>query len=704
MRKRTLPALASLASLAVALGVLVIPSTAAAADFEVAVVDFAFVPAERYVNVGDTVTWVWEGEAPHDVTPLDDEAPFPPSETQVEGTHQVTFDEAGSYPYVCTIHAPDMNGVIEVLPAGEQLPPETPEPRPAPEPGALPQAADNVHAALAWASLFADGSAPTVLLARDDVFADALASGSVQGLADAPLLLTPTDSLDDRVAAELERLGAQRVVIFGGVVAVSAAVEQRLRDLGYEVDRVFGETRIQTAVHAAETSFPDARAAILARAFGPDGGDPTAAFADSLAAGGAAAREAIPILLSATGELSRETQEYLAQSSISRIFLVGGEDALSQAVEDALVAMGIEVIRVAGPTRFDTALIIAYDLFPAGPELVLLLEGQAPDAWASGFAAASAAESAAILLSNGDDLPNATLELISQGVPVLCGPLTSQVACERAGIAATALPFGVPGGVMAIMDGEQEAPGPGHPTARADFFLVPTEAPDAFCYEIVVYGLDEPLTGAHIHRGVEGEPGDVVVPLSTALNDFGFLRSCAFDVDPALVEDILANPAGFYANYHTESFPAGAVRGQLFPGEVVGLAELQPTSEVPPSDTQGGGFFFGFANADDHSQLCYFMGFAVGDETVTAAHVHEAPEGENGPVVVPLDLPLGQGSSQCVDADPAIVERMLEDPSGFYVNVHTEEHPDGALRGQVFNPFGGPPPGGASASARSFRD
>jgi plastocyanin len=74
----------------------------------VAVRDSEFVAPELTVSVGDTVTWNWEGNLPHDVTGDGFE-----SELQSEGSFSHTFDTAGEYLYECTIH-PGMEGTIIV--------------------------------------------------------------------------------------------------------------------------------------------------------------------------------------------------------------------------------------------------------------------------------------------------------------------------------------------------------------------------------------------------------------------------------------------------------------------------------------------------------------------------------------------------------------------------------------------------------------
>lgn len=77
---------------------------------------------------------------------------------------------------------------------------------------------------------------------------------------------------------------------------------------------------------------------------------------------------------------------------------------------------------------------------------------------------------------------------------------------------------------------------------------------------------------------------------------------------------------------------------------------------------------------------------AEGIGPVLQSHIHVGAEGESGDVVVPLDVDGFEGTSEgCIDPmeDAAVLQEIVDSPAGYYVNLHTEEFPAGAIRGQL---------------------
>ena len=110
-------------------------------------------------------------------------------------------------------------------------------------------------------------------------------------------------------------------------------------------------------------------------------------------------------------------------------------------------------------------------------------------------------------------------------------------------------------------------------------------------------------------------------------------------------------------------------------------ADLTGAAEVPPADPDGTGSALITVNIGQR-EVCWDL--SVSDiEPATAAHIHEAPAGVNGDIVVFLSPPTDGSSSGCTGVDRALAKDILKNPEEYYVNVHNAEFPGGAVRGQL---------------------
>jgi hypothetical protein len=200
------------------------------------------------------------------------------------------------------------------------------------------------------------------------------------------------------------------------------------------------------------------------------------------------------------------------------------------------------------------------------------------------------------------------------------------------------------------------------------------------CYRVAVSNLPAAVA-AHIHRGDVGTSGNVVVPLKTP-NAAGRSSGCA-TASRTLVTAILGDPASYYVNVHTGEFPAGAVRGQLKGTSTASFGrilkfDLKGTSEPNAKGTAV------LRIRKDAGLVCYRLHAENVTLPTVAAHIHRGGAGVNGPVVVPFIPPGANGnSSGCTAAAAALIDQILGNLPGFYVNVHTKEHPAGAIRAQL---------------------
>ena len=109
---------------------------------------------------------------------------------------------------------------------------------------------------------------------------------------------------------------------------------------------------------------------------------------------------------------------------------------------------------------------------------------------------------------------------------------------------------------------------------------------------------------------------------------------------------------------------------------------LTGAAEAPgPGDPDGSGTASFTFNAGT-GEVCFEYS-VTGVADLTAAHIHVAPAGSPGPVVIPMPPSSPTGGSGCVTANRDLIVAILTDPSAYYFNVHNADFQPGALRGQL---------------------
>ena len=124
-----------------------------------------------------------------------------------------------------------------------------------------------------------------------------------------------------------------------------------------------------------------------------------------------------------------------------------------------------------------------------------------------------------------------------------------------------------------------------------------------------------------------------------------------------------------------ESEPSGSMRVAM---------DLTGSAEAPsPGDPDGRGS--ASLELDPiKAEVCFDVSVQRLD-TPTGMHIHEGGTGKAGDIVVRLTAPTsGDGDAKgCTKAERAVLGRIIANPDGFYLNVHTGPFPEGAVRGQL---------------------
>jgi hypothetical protein len=115
--------------------------------------------------------------------------------------------------------------------------------------------------------------------------------------------------------------------------------------------------------------------------------------------------------------------------------------------------------------------------------------------------------------------------------------------------------------------------------------------------------------------------------------------------------------------------------------------QLRPENETPPTASEAKGHAQIKLRNDGTLEYDVFILNKAG-ETFVAGHIHRAPEGTPGPVV----LPLFTGPATTEDhirqrgevmVSETFAQALCEHPEQYYVNYHTVAYPGGAIRGQL---------------------
>ncbi len=172
-----------------------------------------------------------------------------------------------------------------------------------------------------------------------------------------------------------------------------------------DMPRIAGANRFTTAVEISQSAYPDGASVVyLATAYN---------FPDALAGGTGAARTNGPILLSEVESVPAVTLDEIRRLDPSRVVILGGEAALAATVDKDLSEFGVDILRLAGRDRYDTAAQISSMHFDPGVSYAFVTGGLDFTAAVAG-APAAAQTGSPMVLTRPDSLPSYTRDELSR--------------------------------------------------------------------------------------------------------------------------------------------------------------------------------------------------------------------------------------------------------------------------------------------------
>ena len=226
------------------------------------------------------------------------------------------------------------------------------------------------------------------------------------------------------------------------------------------------------------------------------------------------------------------------------------------------------------------------------------------------------------------------------------------------------------------------------------------------------------FTGLHLHNAPVGQNGTAVIdsgisganPVNVAAGSGRITRVVNYTSTDTnglkFVTGLLATPENYYANIHTTVNPGGFMRGQLLATRLVLRPVMGTGFEVPPinldalgaarveiqveRDAQTGAITSGVVTFDVDYRF-------LSPVTITGLHIHNGDAGVNGPIVIDTGI---NGTNRAitgvtrgnifriVEIDGtstnalATLTGLMNDPTQYYINMHTTVYPGGVIRGQ----------------------
>ncbi|MFD3157824.1 cell wall-binding repeat-containing protein [Haloimpatiens sp. FM7330] len=178
------------------------------------------------------------------------------------------------------------------------------------------------------------------VLASGANYPDALAAAPLAKKYNAPILLTDSKSLKLETKNTLIDLGVKNVFIVGGTGVVSSNIENQLKSMGINVERLAGKNRYETCVKVAQKLGSVQKVVLVS------GNN----FPDALAVAPIAAIKGMPILLVDKNSVYSNVKAYIDSQNPSQVYVVGGTGVIT---DDTLKNISNKR-RLSGKDRYET--------------------------------------------------------------------------------------------------------------------------------------------------------------------------------------------------------------------------------------------------------------------------------------------------------------------------------------------------------------
>ncbi|MFZ1704688.1 MAG: DUF4331 family protein [Saprospiraceae bacterium] len=232
------------------------------------------------------------------------------------------------------------------------------------------------------------------------------------------------------------------------------------------------------------------------------------------------------------------------------------------------------------------------------------------------------------------------------------------------------------------LTGNQEAPSVSNKTIGLAIGSIQTNL-EQMSYAVLIDNASGPITATHLHKGVLGMSGGVQIDLGNDING-NMISNSDLEISREFLADFLAGR--IYFNVHTDAFPSGEVRGQIYrvarDGYVYDLCQKAEVTPVIDAKNASGSGMFAFNRNLDEAHMMVVTNELSSE--FQGAHIHDGAVGTAGPVTYDFSDRWSMNGSffYLTDEFDVSLARLIQSGNA-YVNVHTTKNAMGEVRGQI---------------------
>jgi len=203
-------------------------------------------------------------------------------------------------------------------------------------------------------------------------------------------------------------------------------------------------------------------------------------------------------------------------------------------------------------------------------------------------------------------------------------------------------------------------------------------------YTLTVNGLasGDALTAAHLHAGDAITSGPIILGLDPVFSS-GTATGTITAVRTSLVDSLKDSTKEVYVNVHSTQVPGGLARGQVNTNIELAIdLALTSANEVPAGTSAATGVGILRLTSAKNAYIKLTVTGLETTDTLTAAHIHKAASGVNGPIILPFySTATDFGTVKILPVVDSIFNMLKNDP--VYMNAHSKAKPGGIIRAQI---------------------